>query len=195
MKMKIRIHICPLIHHDFAEKVYSFGNAGRENVMKGVYRIADPLLNFYFRFIFPNESSLLQMPADKFYDIFISAGIQSYANNYFRSVCREYILRLEERGLFPFEIEEEGEWIGKEGTIDIIAQSEMGDTALGMCSFQKTLTHADLEKLEYCAKKARLEGDVIYLFSTAGFDDWLLDAALKPGCKLKLIGIDELTNG
>ncbi|WP_024866753.1 ATP-binding protein [Butyrivibrio sp. FCS014] len=194
-RAKISVYLKTLIHHDFAEKAYSFGNAGRENVMKGVYRICDPLLDFYFRFIFPNESSLLQMPADKFYDIFISAGIQNYAGTYFRQVCREYILRLEERGLFPFEIEEEGEWIGKEGTIDIIAQSEMGDTALGICSWQKTLTHTDLEKLEYCAKKARLEGDVIYLFSTAGFDNWLLDAALKPGCKLKLIGIDELTNG
>ena len=194
-RAKISVYLKTLIHHDFAEKAYSFGNAGRENVMKGVYRISDPLLDFYFRFIFPNESSLLQMPADRFYDIFISAGIQNYAGTYFRSVCREYILRLEERGLFPFEIEEEGEWIGKEGNIDIIAQSEMGDTALGLCGFQRTLTHADLEKLEYCEKKARLEGDVIYLFSTAGFDNWLLDAALKPGCKLKLIGIDELTNG
>ena len=194
-RAKISVYLKTLIHHDYAEKVYSFGNAGRENVMKGVYRICDPLLDFYFRFIFPNESSLLQMPADKFYDIFISAGIQNYAATYFRSVCREYILRLEERGLFPFEIEEEGEWIGKEGTIDFIAQSDTGDTALGLCSWQKQMTHADLEKLEYCAKKARLEGDVFYLFSTGGFDDWLLDAALKPGCKLKLIGIDELTNG
>ena len=71
----------------------------------------------------------------------------------------------------------------------------MGDTALGLCSWQKQITHADLDRLEYCAKKARLEGDVIYLFSTAGFDDWIVDASLKPGSKLRLIGIDELTNG
>jgi len=194
-RAKISVYLKTLIHHDFAYKAYSFGNAGRENVMKGVYKILDPLLDFYFRFIFPNESSLLQMPADKFYDIFISAGIQNYAGEHFKSVCREYILRLEERGLFPFEIGDEGEWIGKEGTIDIIAQSDMGDTALGLCSWQKQITHADLDRLEYCAKKARLEGDVIYLFSTAGFDDWIVDASLKPGSKLRLIGIDELTNG
>lgn len=194
-RAKISVYLKTLIHHDFAYKAYSFGNAGRENVMKGVYKIQDPLLDFYFRFIFPNESSLLQMPADKFYDIFISAGIQNYVSDHFRDVCREYIFRLEERGLFPFEIGDEGEWIGKEGNIDIIAQSDMGDTALGICSWQKQITHADLDRLEYCAKKARLEGDVIYLFSTAGFDDWIIDASLKPGSKLKLIGIDELTNG
>ena len=194
-RAKISVYLKTLIHHGFAYKAYSFGNAGRENVMKGVYKIADPLIDFYFKFVFPNESSLMQMPADKFYDIFISAGIQSYANEYFKNVCREYIFRLEERGILPFEIGDEGEWIGKEGTIDIIAQSDMGDTALGLCSWQRMITHEDLNKLEYCAKKARLEGDVIYLFSTAGFDDWLQDAALKPNSKLRLIGIDELTNG
>ncbi len=194
-RAKISVYLKTLIHHDFAYKAYSFGNAGRENVMKGVYKIADPLLDFYFRFIFPNESSLLKMPADKFYDIFISAGIQSYAGEHFKSVCREYIFRLEERGILPFEIGDEGEWIGKEGNIDIIAQSDMGDTAIGICSWQKQVTHEDLEKLLYCAKKARLEGDFIYLFSTAGFDDWLVDASLKPESKLRLIGLDELTNG
>ncbi len=194
-RAKISVYLKTLIHHDFAYKCYSFGNAGRENVMKGVYRISDPLLYFYFRFIFPNESSLLQMPADKFYDIFISAGIQEYADYFFKQICREYILNLEERGLFPFEIDDEGEWVGKEGNIDIIAQSEMGDTALGFAAWQRQITHEDLIKLEYCARKARLEGDMIYLFSTAGFDEWLIDASLKPDSGLKLIGIDELTNG
>ncbi len=194
-RAKISVYLKTLIHHDFVYKCYSFGNAGRENVMKGVYRISDPLLYFYFRFIFPNESSLLQMPADKFYDIFISAGIQDYVDIFFKQVCREYLLRLEEKGLFPFEISDEGEWVGKEGNIDIIVQSEMGDTALGFAAWQRQITHEDLTKLEYCAKKARLEGDMIYLFSTAGFDEWLLDASLKPDLGLKLIGIDELTNG
>ncbi len=194
-RAKISVYLKTLIHHDFAYKAYSFGNAGRENVMKGVYKIADPLIYFYFRFIFPNESSLLMMPADKFYDIFISAGIQNYANEFFKGICREYIFRLEERGLLPFEIGDEGEWIGKEGNIDIIAQSDMGDTAIGICAWQRQITHEDLQKLEDCAKKARLEGDLIYLFSTAGFDEWLVDASLKPGSKLRLIGIDELTNG
>ncbi len=194
-RAKISVYLKTLIHHDFAYKAYSFGNAGRENVMKGVYKIADPLIDFYFKFIFPNLSSLLRMPADKFYDIFISPGIQSYANEYFKSVCREYVFRLEERGILPFEIGDEGEWIGKDGNIDIIVQSDTGDTALGMCAWQKVITHEDLQKLEHSAKKAKLDPDLIYLFSTAGFDDWLQDAALKPNSRLRLIGIDELTNG
>lgn len=194
-RAKISVYLKTLIHHDFAYKAYSFGNAGRENVMKGVYKILDPLIDFYFRFIFPNESSLIQMPADKFYDIFIAPGIQDYAGDYFKAVCREYVLRLEEKGLLPFEIADEGEWIGKDGNIDIIAQSEMGDTAFGICAWQRQITHQDLDNLAKISKKARLEGDYIYLFSTAGFDDWIIDASLKPDSKLKLIGIDELTNG
>jgi AAA+ ATPase superfamily predicted ATPase len=194
-RAKISVYIKTLIHHDFAYKAYSFGSAGRENVVKGVYKISDPMVNFYFKFLFPNASSLLQMSTDKFYDIFISAGMQEYVSDCFKSVCREYLFRCEERGLFPFAIEEEGQWLGKDGNIDFIAQSEMGDTALGMCFWNRQATHADLEKLYSCAKKAKLEGDVIYLFSTEGFDAWLMDAAMKSSGRLKLIGIDELTNG
>ncbi len=194
-RAKISVYLKTLIHHDFAFKAYSFGNAGRENVVKGVYKIADPLVDFYFRFIYPNESSLLQMPTDKFYDIFISAGMQSYTNEYFKNICREYLFRLEERGIFPFEIGDEGQWYGKNGDIDIILQSDTGDTALGVCKWQEQITHQDLESLYATAKKARLEGDIIYLFSTSGFDAWLTDAAMKSSEKLKLIGIDELTNG
>ncbi len=135
------------------------------------------------------------MPTEKFYDIFISAGIQNYADEYFKSVCREYIFRCEEKGLFPFEIGDEGEWLGKDGDIDLIFQSDTGDTALGICSWNKPITHADFDKLESCAKKARLEGDYYYLFSSAGFDPWILDASMKSSGNLRLIGIDELTNG
>ena len=194
-RAKISVYLKTLIHHDFVYKAFSFGNAGRENVMKGVYKIKDPMVNFFFRFIYPNESSLLQMPKDKFYDIFISAGMQDYVHEAFKEVCREYIFKLEERGQFPFEIDEEGEWIGKEGNIDIIAQSDTGETALAMCFWGKQATHADYVKLHSDARKARLEGDVIYLFSTGGFDAWLTDAAMKSSESLKLIGIDELTNG
>ena len=194
-RAKISVYLKTLINHDFAYKAYSFGNVGRENVVKGVYKIADPLIDFYFRFIFPNESNLIRMPAERFYDIFISAGIQNYATEHFKSVCREYILHCVERGLFPFEIEDEGEWLGKEGNLDIIVQSDVGDTAIGMCCWQRQATHDDLLGIESCAKKARLEGDYYYLFSTVGFDAWLQDAAMKPDSKIRLIGIDELTNG
>lgn len=191
-RAKISVYLKTLIHHDFVYKAYSFGNTGKENVVKGVYKIADPLLDFYFRFIFPNESSLMKLPADRFYDEFILPGIYSYANDYFKAICREYIYGLWESGYLGFDIEEEGEWIGKDGNIDIIVQGEMGDTAFGICAFKRMLTHADLEKLLHCAKKARLKCDYIYLFSTEGFDEWLSDASLKPGSKLKLIGPDEL---
>lgn len=194
-RAKISVYLKTLIHHDFAYKAYSFGNAGRENVVKGVYKISDPLVNFYFRFIYPNETDHILMPPDKFYDIFISAGMQSYVNDYFRLICREYLFKLEERGLFLFKISDEGQWLGKEGDIDIIMQSDTGETALAMCFYGRMATHDDLKKVYSCAKKAKLEGDVIYLFSTVGFDAWLQDASMKSSESLKLIGIDELTNG
>ena len=58
----------------------------------------------------------------------------------------------------------------------------------------KLICYEDFEKLISCASKAKLEGDYYYLFSTAGFDQWLVDAAAKSDGKIRLIGIDELTN-
>ena len=194
-RAKISVYLKTLIHHDFVYKAFSFGNAGRENVMKGVYKIADPMVNFFFRFIYPYESDIVLMSSDKFYDIFISAGMQSYVSEYFKIVCREYIFKLEERGQYPFAIDEEGEWIGKEGNIDIVTQSETGETVLGICFWDRPATHADLVTLHSNARKARLEGDVIYLFSTEGFDAYLTETASKSPDSLKLIGIDELMNG
>ena len=49
-RAKISVYLKTLIHHDFVYKAYSFGNAGREHVKKGVYKISDPLIYFYFRF-------------------------------------------------------------------------------------------------------------------------------------------------
>ncbi|WP_029232735.1 ATP-binding protein [Butyrivibrio sp. VCB2006] len=194
-RAKISVYLKTLIHHDFVYKADSFGSAGRENVMKGVYKICDPMVLFFFKFVYPNQTDLMLMPNEKFYDIFISAGMQDYLHVPFKAICREYIFKLEERGQFPFEISEDGEWNGKEGDIDIIVQSDTGDTALGMCFWGRQATHADYVKLHSDARKARLEGDVIYLFSTGGFDAWLTDAAMKSSESLKLIGIDELTNG
>ena len=190
-RAKISVYLKTLIHHDFVYKAFSFGNAGRENVMKGVYKISDPMVNFFFRFIYPNQSNLVLMPNEQFYDIFISAGMQNYASEYFKTVCKEYLFNLAERGQYPFEISDEGEWIGKEGNIDIITQSDTGDTVLGMCFWDRQVTHADLVKLHSDARKARLEGDVIYLFSTVGFDAWLTEEAAKSPESLKLIVINQ----
>ncbi|MBQ7680252.1 MAG: ATP-binding protein [Butyrivibrio sp.] len=190
-RAKIMVYIKNLIGLEIVEKVYSFSSSGRENVQKGVYRISDPMVHFYFRFIYPYQSNLQLMSAEKYYDLFISAGLPVYVESYFRQICRQFLLRCDEQGRLPIRIEEEGEWVGKLGSIDIVAQSETGETILGSCSWRNKMTKEDFEWLINCSRKARLNGDYFYLFSGVGFTDELIELS-ETDSRILLLGPDEL---
>lgn len=193
-RAKIAVYLKNLMMLELVEKVFSFGNTGIENTKKGVYRISDPLLSFWFRFVYPNESSLKMMPSDRFYDIFISAGLQSYLDRFFAEVCREWLCRLDREGKLPIHISEQGEWSGKTGNIDIVAQSENGDTILGICSWKRTLTGDDFAWLLGCEQKAGLTGKYLYFFSGTGFDTALTKLAGSENGRIRLVGMEELQN-
>lgn len=190
-RAKIMVYLKNLIGLEIVEKVYSFSTSGRENVQKGVYRITDPSVHFYFCFVFPYQSAFSQMDPEKYYDLYISGEIQKYAEFYFRKICRQFILRCDEMGRLPIRIEEEGEWVGKQGNIDIIARSETGDTILGICSWRERISLEHFNWLENCCKKAHLKGDYFYLFSVNGFTDDILELAAKD-TRILLLGPDEL---
>ena len=190
-RAKIMVYLKNLIGLEIVEKVYSFSTSGRENVQKGVYRITDPTVHFYFCFVFPYQSSLNHMDAEKYYDLYISGDIQKYAESYFRKICRQFILRCDEQGRLPIRIEEEGEWVGKQGSIDMIARSETGDTLIGLCSWREKMSMEQFRWLEACSKKAHLRPDYFYLFSAAGFTDDVLELAAND-TRILLLGPDEL---
>ncbi len=193
-RAKIMVYLKSLIDLGMVEKVFSFATTGHENVQKGVYRIIDPLAAFYYRFLYVNSSQIIKMDPENFYDIYISEGLPEYVNFSFRLVCREYIMKMSEYGRFPFVIEEEGEWVGKMGTINIVARSETGDTMVALTSWNKTFTLDSLEFLRGCSKRARLNPDYYYMFSAAGFDDELKKLASESDI-IKLIDLEELMNG
>ena len=193
-RAKIMVYLKSLIDLGMVEKVFSFATTGHENVQKGVYRIIDPLAAFYYRFLYENTSQIIKMKPVDYYDMHISEGLPEFVNCSFRLVCREYILKLAEYNRLPFTIEEEGEWVGKLGTINIVAQSDTGDTLVGVTSWNKRLDVESLEFLRNCSKRARLNPDYYYLFSGVGFDDALKSIAAETD-NIKLIGLEEIMNG
>ena len=100
-------------------------------------------------------------------------------------------IRLNEKNKLPFRAEEMGEWVGKVGTIDVIAEGEEKVLIAG-CNWDKPMyTYDDLEWLLFCADKAAVEPDYVYLFSIERFDEKLaLEAKIKRN--LRLISAKEL---
>lgn len=191
-RAKISVYLKNLMELELVEKVFSYDTEGKANVQKGIYRIKNHFVNFYFTFIYPNLSRLEIMEPTEFYGRYIAPYFRSYVAEYYKSVCNQRIQQWNNWGKLPFEAVEFGEWVGKLGNIDIIAKSEDGKTIIGLCNFEKLLMrYDDYEWLLFCAEKAKLRVDYVYLFSAGRFDEKLcLEAKVKHN--IKLITLDEM---
>lgn len=182
-RAKISVYLKNLMELELVEKDFS---------QKGAYRISSHFVHFYFTYLYPNLSSLEIMIPDEFYDQYIAPVFRTYVADYFKSVCKQSMKKWNEQGKLPFKVDKIEEWAGKEGNIDIIAQNESGETIIGICNWEKSIArYDDYEWLLFCAEKARLRADYVYLFSICRFDEKLnLEAKVKQN--LKLINMDEI---
>lgn len=191
-RAKISVYLKNLMELELVEKVFSYDTEGKANAQKGIYRISNHFVHFYFTFLYPNLSSLEKMTPDEFYNQYIAPVFREYVAEYFKTVCKQRVEKWNKRGKLPFEVDKIGEWVGKTGNIDIIAQSEDGATIVGICNWDKPMMrYDDYEWLLFCAEKAKLRTDYVYLFSVGRFDEKLnLEAKVKQN--LKLISMDEI---
>lgn len=188
-RAKISVYLKNLMELELVEKVFSYDTAGRANVQKGIYRIRHSFVRFYFRYLYPRMSRLADMEPGDFYDAYIADDIAAFTAPMFGQACREYIERKNRSGALSFRYNKIGEWIGKTGTIDVVAQDEEGHTLIGLACLEKPLSYKEYEKLMFCAQKAKLLADEVYLFSE-GFEEKLL-AKSREDTTLRLVSLKD----
>lgn len=177
-RAKISVYLKNLMELELIEKVFSYDTEGWEHVQKGVYRIRDHFLHFAFTYLYPNASRLEQLPAAVFYEKEIKPTFRRFMSAAFKEICREYVQREAAEGELPFTVSSMGEWAGKAGDIDVIAQSEDGETLLAVCMCeQEKFSYADYEWLLFLAGQAKLRTDHIWLFTDKGFEERLMAEA------------------
>ncbi len=173
-RAKISVYIKNLMERELVEKVFPFDGASNANAKKGMYRIKVRLLQFYFRFLYPNQTFLERYDAKTFFDRFVKDGLAGFHQENFPKVCTEFLELQNEQGALPIEAVRNGEWIGKEGSIDIIMQSRERETLLGFCNWEKTIvSEEDLEGYMKTIESAKLHPDYVYLFSAGEFSKGL----------------------
>lgn len=173
-RAKISVYLKNLMELELIEKVFSYDTEGREHTQKGVYRICDHFLRFVFTYLYPNSSRLAVMSPETFYERDIAPTFRLFMSAAFKDICREYVRREAAKGQFPFEISAMGEWVGKTGDIDVVAQSETGETLLAVCACEREkFPYEDYEWLLFLAGQARLRTDHIWLFTDREFDERL----------------------
>jgi AAA+ ATPase superfamily predicted ATPase len=98
------------------------------------YDLEDALLRFWFRFVFPNESSIQQMGPKRAFRERIRPDLDAYAGTCFERLCREALPRIYEReGVSAaFQV---GEYWDKTAQIDIVGLRDDGWTDLGECKW------------------------------------------------------------
>lgn len=169
-RAKISVYMKNLAAFDIIQKVVSFETGGWENTKKGVYRIRDNYVNFWFHFIYPHLSDLYMTRPEEFYDRYIAPRLDAYLSRYFVEVCMEYLGLLGVVGKLPLKIARMGTWVGKEGNIDIIAQNEIRQNMVGLCNWQEPeLTMEMCEALFLNMKRAKIGAEYYFLFSAQGF--------------------------
>jgi AAA+ ATPase superfamily predicted ATPase len=96
------------------------------------FALDDPLLRFWFRFVFPHTSSLAQMGPERALRERIRPELDAYFGGCFEALCREALPHLYAReGVgAPFEV---GEYWDRRCQIDVVGVRQDGWTDLGEC--------------------------------------------------------------
>lgn len=163
-RAKISVYLKNLMELELVEKVYSYETENFADTQKGIYRISNPYVRFYFRFMFPHMSLIQKLSAEEFYEEKVTDAFPIFVEEAYRAICRE---TLAEQSLSV------GEWLGKSGNLDIVASDRNGAVTVAACSYTRQMQYEDYEWLLFCMKKAGLKDAVKVLYCEKGFSEEL----------------------
>lgn len=151
---------------------------------KTIYVIDDNFFRFWYRFVPGNMSSINAGRIRLIYEPAIKRFYSDYMGLVFEKMCREYLLRYEEK--LPFLLSDAGQWWGTdkktrtEIQIDIVGTPVEGNEYLiGSCKYKNERIGVDeLELLRRYAEVFREgAGFHYYIFSKGGFTQPLMELA------------------
>ena len=169
-----------LINLDILEREVPVTEDNPEKSKRGLYKIKDNFMVFWFKFIFPNlnyiESGHSELAMKK-----IRANlIDTHIAYIYEDICTEKMWQLNADGIWDFHFNKVGRWWNNDTEIDIVAIDKAGnDIIFGECKYSNNKIGFDvLNELE--RKAARVEWrkterrNHFILFSINGFSDDLL---------------------
>lgn len=164
-----------------------------EKSRRGLYRLRDPFLRFWFRFVFP-QASLLERGQTAPVLAQIEAELPGFIGPLFEELCQEWVL--EQGGTAPWRFlpSRVGAWWGQDAEIDVMAVSDQG-VLVGECKWTArpvgTNVLDDLKRKAYPLVQAGGWPTVVYLLcARAGFTPTLEAQAREEG--ILLVGPEQL---
>lgn len=126
-----------------------------EKSKKGLYRIKDHYIEFWFKFIFPNKGTIEMGNTDLVADRIRQNLRDNHTSFVYEDVCIEEMWRLNRNDTWPFHFNRIGRWWDANTEIDLIAYESGGqDMIFGECKYTESPMDTDVFfRLEEKAKK------------------------------------------
>ncbi len=147
-----------------------------ERSRRGLYRLADPFLRFWFRFVLPHRTALEAGDAELVWHRKIEPHLAQHVALAFEEASREHLQELNRRGALPAIYDRIGGWWRGPQEVDVAAVADDGPLLLSECKWTSRPVGVDvLRTLE--AKAPLVQADLkrpadqidLALFSRSGF--------------------------
>jgi AAA+ ATPase superfamily predicted ATPase len=150
---------------------------------RGIYRLKDNFLRFWFRFVLPSRSQLERGAKQMIFDTAIAPELDNFTSITFEQACRQYFWRNGLKGRLPFQPKQIGGWWQANQEIDIVLLNDT-HTMLVECKWSQRPVGMDiLEQLEgkseTLLKEVSGQNVLFGLCSRSGFTEQILDLAKK----------------
>ncbi len=150
---------------------------------RGIYRLKDHYLRFWFRYIHPNRSQLERSGAKIILEKQVIPDIDHFSSLVFEEVCQQFFWQSGLSGKIRFDPENIGNWWNANEEIDIVVMGEK-DAILVECKWTSRPVGmdilAELERKEQVVLPELGERRVHYaLCSRSGFSAQLIDDAKR----------------
>ena len=180
-----------LIDLDILEREVPVTEENPEKSKKGLYKIKDNYLRFWFAFVYPNMSFIESGHSRIVMDKIRKSLVRNHIAFVYEDVCKERMWEMNAASVWPFYFSKLGRYWDAKEEIDIAAIDPEGkNLILGECKYwQEPVGISVLRDLEAKAKTVaweRNERKVWYvLFSASGFTEELkLEAEIRTGLQL-----------
>ena len=168
-----------LIDLDILEREVPITEENPEKSKKGLYKIKDNYLRFWFAFVYPNMSFIESGHGSVVMNKIRKSLVKNHIAFAYEDVCREQMWELNAEGVWPFNFTKLGRYWDSKIEIDIAALDPEGkNLILGECKYWTdpvgVSVFRDLEAKTDSVTWERKNRKVWYvLFSASGFTDEL----------------------
>jgi len=188
-----------LMNLKILHKEFPFG-ADEATSRKGIYKISDNCYNFWYRYVFPNKSSIEQGTGSILLKKEIIPSLSTYIGKPFEEICRQYLIRRNNNGQLPFTFTNIGCFWGAgpdkktQVEIDIVAASRAENSIIyGECKWKNEKIGVGVlnELIQNSEVLSGYQNKYYMLFSTSGFTEGLKNTAKTMG-NVELVDLDKL---